>query len=169
MITIDALISGWRQIQTILEDQVTALNRGALLYGDGRADPAVTEEMEGRLRRWMLELRALESEYSVRLQAGERSQSPVGRDGGNSMSHEKRELYRSAPNGDRWSLGRESVSGKVFVEHEPNAASGGRVSRMSIADFLAHQPGGPEHQALVQLIGTLVERKTEAGPGLSSS
>ena len=159
MITIDSLISGWRQIQTILEDQVTALDRGALLYCNGRADPAVTEEMEGRLRRWMLELRALEAEYSVRLQAGDRGQSPVGGEGNNSRSHEKRELYRSAPNGDRWSLVRETTSGRVFVEHEPNMPSGGKASRTDIADFLAHGEG-PEHQALVRLIGTLVEGKS---------
>jgi hypothetical protein len=81
------------------------------------------------------------------------------------MSLEKRELYRSAPNGDRWSLVRESSSGRVFVEHEPNASSGGKASCTDIADFLAH--GGhhrPEHQALVQLIGTLVERRAEADP-----
>jgi hypothetical protein len=72
VITIDALISEWRQIRAILEGQVTALDRGALLYSNGRADAAVTEEMKSRLRRWMLELHALEAEYSVRMQSGDR-------------------------------------------------------------------------------------------------
>jgi hypothetical protein len=34
----------------------------------------------------------------------------------------RRELYRSAPNGDRWTLVREPASERVFIEHEPNAS-----------------------------------------------
>jgi hypothetical protein len=73
------------------------------------------------------------------------------------MTVHKRELYRSAPNGDRWSLAREDHSGRVFIEHEPNASSGGRTTQIEIGDFLAHDRGGPEHPALVRLIGTLVD------------
>ena len=46
------------------------------------------------------------------------------------MPNAERELYRSA-NGDRWSLIRDD--GKVQVLHEPNAASGGRPSRLEWA------------------------------------
>jgi hypothetical protein len=35
------------------------------------------------------------------------------------MTLQKREIYRSAPNGDRWSLVRETASERVTVEHEP--------------------------------------------------
>ena len=49
------------------------------------------------------------------------------------MAQPIRELYRSA-NGDRWSLIRDD--GKVQVLHEPNAASGGRPSRLAVSDFL---------------------------------
>jgi len=73
------------------------------------------------------------------------------------MTFEARELYRSA-NGDRWSLVRDPGSGRVFVRHEPNAASGGRTSDIGIGEFLARGGHGPEHQALLRLIGTLVER-----------
>jgi len=66
-------------------------------------------------------------------------------------------LYRSAPNGDRWCLVRELDSGRVFVEHEPNQSSGGRTLHIEISDFLARDARGPEHQALLRLIGTLVE------------
>jgi hypothetical protein len=72
------------------------------------------------------------------------------------MALQSRELYRSAPNGDRWSLVRESVSGRVYIEHEPNLPSGGRTTHIEIGEFLAHGGQGPEHQALLRLIGTLV-------------
>jgi hypothetical protein len=74
------------------------------------------------------------------------------------MSYQKRELYRSAPNGDRWSLVREAGSQRVFIEHQPNVSSGGRASHIEIGDFLMHG-GGPEHQALLRLIATLVEER----------
>jgi len=73
------------------------------------------------------------------------------------MTLQSRELYRSGPNGDRWSLVREPASGRVFIEHEPNISSGGQTSRMEIGDFLVHGGHGPERQALLHLIGTLVE------------
>ena len=72
------------------------------------------------------------------------------------MSLEARELYRSA-NGDRWSLVRDPASGRVFVRHEPNAASRGRTSDTGVGDFLVRGGHGPEHQELLRLIGTLVE------------
>jgi hypothetical protein len=67
-----------------------------------------------------------------------------------------RELY-SSPNGDRWLLVRDVRSGRVFVRHEPNAASGGQVAEIGIAEFLIRGVYGPEHQELLRLIGTLVE------------
>ena len=79
---------------------------------------------------------------------------------GHDMALQSRELYRSAPNGDRWSLVRESQSGRVFVEHEPNVSSGGKTSRIEVGDFLARGGHGPEHQALLRLIGTLVDEAT---------
>ena len=76
------------------------------------------------------------------------------------MAFNTRELYRS-PNGDRWHLVRETDSGSVFIKHQPNAASGGRTSRVEIAEFLAGGHG-PEHQALLRLIGTLVGEPADA-------
>lgn len=69
---------------------------------------------------------------------------------------ERRELYRS-PNGDTWFLGREPESGRAFVIHQPNAPSGGRLSHIELGAFLRESAGGPEHQALLRLIGTLVD------------
>lgn len=69
---------------------------------------------------------------------------------------DRRELYRS-PNGDAWFLGREPAGGNAFIIHQPNAPSGGRLSHIELGEFLRAEPKGPEHQALLRLIGTLVE------------
>jgi hypothetical protein len=68
---------------------------------------------------------------------------------------ERRELYRS-PNGDSWFLGREPTNGHAFIIHQPNAPSGGRLSHIELGQFL-RDAKGPEQQALLRLIGTLVE------------
>ena len=73
------------------------------------------------------------------------------------MTAQSRELYRSGPNGDQWLLVRDTESGRVFIEHKPNISSGGQTSHIEIRDFLAHGGAGPEHQALLSLIGSLVE------------
>ena len=69
---------------------------------------------------------------------------------------ERRELYRS-PNGDTWFLDREPENGRAFIIHQPNAPSGGRLSHIELGAFLQGGAKGPEHQALLRLIGTLVE------------
>ena len=84
------------------------------------------------------------------------------------MTVQSRELYRSGPNGDQWSLVRDIESGRVFIEHKPNISSGGQTSHMEIGNFLAHGGHGPEHQALLRLIGTLVE-KTMSPPTSTDS
>ena len=72
------------------------------------------------------------------------------------MASERRELYRS-PNGDLWFLAREPTDGRAFIIHQPNSPSSGRLSHIDLATFLSHKPAGPEHQALLRLIGTLVD------------
>ncbi len=73
------------------------------------------------------------------------------------MSVQIRELYHSA-NGDRWCLANDSASGRVFVRHEPNLASGGKISDIDIGAFLRGGQG-PEKQEPLRLIGTLVEER----------
>lgn len=68
---------------------------------------------------------------------------------------ERRELYRS-PNGDSWFLGREPQNGRAFVIHQPNGPSGGRLSHIELGAFL-NGGNGPEQQALLRLIATLVD------------
>ena len=77
------------------------------------------------------------------------------------MTHHMRELYHSA-NGDRWLLVRNEDSGEVFVTHQPNAASGGQSTDIEIGTFLSQDWHGPEHQSLLQLIGTLVKGPSHA-------
>lgn len=68
---------------------------------------------------------------------------------------ERRELYRS-PNGDAWFLGREPQNGHAFIIHQPNAPSGGHLSHIELGAFL-NDGMRPEQQALLRLIGTLVD------------
>ena len=72
------------------------------------------------------------------------------------MPLERRELYNS-PNGDRWFLSRDPATGNVFIRHEANIPSGGQVTDIDIGVFLSGPGKNPEHQALLHLIGTLVE------------
>ena len=65
-----------------------------------------------------------------------------------------RKLYESS-SGDRWYLIRDP-SGAVFIQYGATVASGGQVEHEEVADFLGRGTG-PEQQALLGLIGTLVE------------
>jgi hypothetical protein len=76
------------------------------------------------------------------------------------MPAEHRVLY-SSPNGDRWLLRRDPAAGDVFVRHEANAPSGGKRTDIDIGEFLSRGQRSPEHQALLQLIGTLVQNKPQ--------
>jgi hypothetical protein len=73
------------------------------------------------------------------------------------MAVEMRELYAS-PNGDRWYLARDVESGQVFIRHQPNRPSGGKAADLEVGAFLRGGGQGPEHQELLRLIGTMVER-----------
>jgi hypothetical protein len=79
----------------------------------------------------------------------------------NRMSVETRELYSSA-NGDRWFLACEAVTERIFIKHEANVPSGGQVTDIDIGAFLSRGPRNPEHQALLRLIGTLLNGRTDA-------
>jgi hypothetical protein len=68
-------------------------------------------------------------------------------------------LIYGSENGDQWILVRASgpERERVFVRHEPNAASGGRATDLEIGEFLIRGIYGPQHVALLRLIGSLVE------------
>jgi hypothetical protein len=77
------------------------------------------------------------------------------------MTTETRTIYH-IPNGDRWQLVRESETGRVFVRHEANLSSGGRVTDIEIGAFLGARGLGPEQQELLRLIGTLAGKTADA-------
>jgi hypothetical protein len=89
------------------------------------------------------------SERRLGIRRGAAMETALGEDG---------ELY-SSPNGDRWLLKRDPATGNVFVRHEANVPSGGKRTDIDIGEFLSRGQRNPEHQALLQLIGTLVEKK----------
>jgi hypothetical protein len=68
----------------------------------------------------------------------------------------ERVLYQTS-NGDAWSLARDPTSKLPVVKHEPNVSSGGQISYTDIGKFLRDGANGPEHQALLKLIGTLMD------------
>ena len=67
------------------------------------------------------------------------------------------EALYSSPNGDSWRLIRDPASGRMFVRHEPNMASGGRVSDTDVEGFLKRGGSGPESAALRKLLHELGE------------
>ena len=72
----------------------------------------------------------------------------------------QRQIYKSS-NGDTWFLCRNEL-GHVYVVHEPNAPSGGKPSMVGLGDFLSQKQVGPEHQALLALIGSIVGRQSRS-------
>jgi hypothetical protein len=84
------------------------------------------------------------------------------------MSLEAKELYAS-PSGDRWYLARYLDSGRVFVSHLPNLASGGKETTIELGDFLSRPGNPPEKQALVRLIGSLIQETPETGAAANSN
>lgn len=66
----------------------------------------------------------------------------------------KRTLYMSS-NGDTWYLTLDE-SGTPVVLHEPNKSSGGHTTRLGIGEFLMRGNSGPQHAALLGMIGELV-------------
>jgi len=54
-------------------------------------------------------------------------------------------------------LTRDPASKLPAVKHEPNLSSGGQISYTDVGKFLREGASGPEHQALLKLIGTLID------------
>jgi hypothetical protein len=66
-------------------------------------------------------------------------------------------LFCQSSNGDAWLLMHDPASKLPVVKHEPNVSSGGQISYTDIGKFLRDGANGPEHQALLKLIGTLMD------------
>jgi hypothetical protein len=50
-----------------------------------------------------------------------------------------------------------TMAARAFILHKANLSSGGKVTSIELADFLGTGKAGPEHQALIRLIGSFVE------------
>ncbi len=70
------------------------------------------------------------------------------------------EIYKNIE-GDSWFLCRNEM-GHVYVVQEPTESSGRKGSVVGLGEFLSKETVGPEHDALLRLIGSLVDR-TSAG------
>lgn len=66
----------------------------------------------------------------------------------------KRAFYKSE-NDDTWCLAVDTDTYRAVIVHEPNKASGGKLSQIDITSFLARGKG-PEQQALVRLMEEFV-------------
>jgi hypothetical protein len=64
-----------------------------------------------------------------------------------------KDLYHS-PNGDSWTLCRDSA-GNLVVSHQPNEASGGLRNETAVDLFLSRGGHGPEYQALRDILAEL--------------
>ncbi|WP_233385894.1 hypothetical protein [Methylobacterium sp. C25] len=69
---------------------------------------------------------------------------------------DRRELYQAA-SGETWYLGREPSNGRAFIIYQPGGPSGRQRSHVELGAFLSNGTEKPEQQALLRLIGTLVD------------
>ena len=68
------------------------------------------------------------------------------------------DFYRSS-NGDRWQLVRDTRMGRTErVRHEPNLASGGKITEVDVRVFLDRTGSSPENSALRDLLKELRDR-----------
>ena len=69
-----------------------------------------------------------------------------------------RRIYTSS-SGDTWDLVREEGSGRIAVVHTGNPASGGAKADFDLDAFLPRTKGSAENNALLEMIGSLVEKE----------
>ena len=69
----------------------------------------------------------------------------------------RRELYHSTTD-DLWSLARDPADGSPMIVHQANGPSGAALSFLTVRDFLASGANGPENQAFLRLVATLVDQ-----------
>jgi hypothetical protein len=94
--------------------------------------------------------------------------SDILREDKHPVSAVTKELYAS-PNGDRWYLARCGDSGRVFVRHVANPASGGKETTIELGEFLSRPGNPPEKQALVRLVGSLIQAPHGSGAPANSN
>ena len=71
------------------------------------------------------------------------------------------DFYRSSK-GDRWQLLRDSETWRQVMRHEPNLASGDKVTEIDAQEFLERTGSSPENLALRNLLEKLPDPGREA-------
>jgi hypothetical protein len=71
------------------------------------------------------------------------------------------ETFYSSSNGDRWQLVNDEETGRMLVRHEPNLASGGRASDVTVTEFLSRSGTSPQAIALQEPLDRPGEADTE--------
>lgn len=66
------------------------------------------------------------------------------------MSIEPISSYESA-DGDKWDLGRDLGSGRIYVLHRPGAVSGGTMVDYELDAFVERYRASPQHDELMRL------------------
>lgn len=64
--------------------------------------------------------------------------------------------FHTSATGERWSLGRDPETGRAFVLHEPGEDAERTACEIEVGSFLV-LCRGPEQEALLALIGSLVD------------
>jgi hypothetical protein len=77
------------------------------------------------------------------------------------MNIEKREFYASS-DGSRWYIARQPDLGHAFIQHIPGNPPSREASHIELDAFLNGGAKGPEHQAFLRLVGTLVQDPAHA-------
>ena len=73
------------------------------------------------------------------------------------------ETFYSISNGDRWLLVRNDATGDYLVRHEPNLASGGQASDVTVPGFLSRSGTSPQAGALQTLLAKQGQGAAETG------
>jgi hypothetical protein len=58
------------------------------------------------------------------------------------------ETFYSSSNGDRWQVVHDDAMGDYLIRHEPNLSSGGKVSDVTVSEFLSRSGRSPQAEAL---------------------
>ncbi len=71
-------------------------------------------------------------------------------------------LFYTSANGDTWSLVRDGLTETICIKHQPTVSSGGQQPVITLQNFLAGHYG-PQYDALIQLIRTLLHEALDRG------
>lgn len=74
--------------------------------------------------------------------------------------------FASSSNGDKWFIGKDAATSRLFVLRRGNASSGGHETRCAVNAFLNQRPFGPEREALVVFLEQTKNSEDAHAPSL---